>query len=86
MKDKDGGPAFPTEEYKIVRGPHYGSSYDNGHVGLEQKTKHPGMTLRQWYAGKALGAVIEGGATWDGQKISERAFAIADAMIAEGSK
>lgn len=47
-----------------------------------------GMTLRQWYAGKVVsGLVVSDPATnLDPTQLAKFAFAVADAMIAEGSK
>lgn len=48
-----------------------------------------GMTLRDWFAGQALAmcAATHGWPTsGDGPQIAERAYAIADAMLAERSK
>ena len=47
MKSIEGEPAFPN-------GPHGGSiHYEDGHVE-HQYPGSPGMSLRQWYIGKAL--------------------------------
>ena len=56
----------------------------------------PGMTLRQYYAGLAMQGMIASGALtvtgdwhirpFNEQEVSDRAFAMADAMIAEGNK
>ena len=69
----DGGPAFP------VSLPGWG---DNGASG---------MTLRDYFAAKALPAITAGGTTgWAGKSdattLAERAYAIADAMLAERAK
>lgn len=51
-----------------------------------------GMTLRQYYAGQALLGILSGPASREGVPrkewfdIPKEAFALADAMIAEGSK
>jgi hypothetical protein len=44
----------------------------------------PEMTLRDWFAGQALPAVAAKGSST--AKISEDAYKIADAMLAERSK
>lgn len=72
MSKRDGGPAFPDSML-----PNPG----------EWASGAPGMTLRQWYAGQALG-----GLTWwtdeqcTPEAAAKRAFAMADAMIAEDEK
>lgn len=69
----DGGPAFAA----LAIGP-AGDVYHQ-----------PGMTLRDWFAGQALAmcAATHGWPTsGDGPQIAERAYAIADAMLAERSK
>jgi len=64
----DGGPAFPS-----VDGRYAGSLY-------------LGMTLRQWYAGLAMQGYLASGCEQENPefRLSAWAFAIADAMIAEG--
>jgi len=56
----------------------------------------PGMTIRQWYAGLAMQGLLASGALsvkqadhvrpFNEQEVSDQAFAMADAMLAEGSK
>lgn len=79
MSKENGGPAFPNRA----------ESYDNGF------DLSGGMTLRQWYAGKALEGLIARGIDQklaDGRHAiccetrAELAFVYADAMIAEGAK
>lgn len=78
----DGGPAFPTD---TGAGP-YADGFQNG----SDTFHHYGMTLRNYYAAKAMAAVIVlTDATANivpgkAQAIAENAFRIADAMIAAG--
>ena len=71
----DGGPAFPSEQ---------------GHTpeGTWNQTYDPGMSLRDWFAGQTLAALMpdfipgttpHAGAYWD--SIARDAFACADAML-----
>jgi hypothetical protein len=69
----DGGPAFPCEEQIRC----------NGEVC--DISKFTGMTLRDYFAGKAIEALIVRG--WGLENASGKAYEIADAMLkARGSK
>jgi hypothetical protein len=72
----DGGPAFPY----IVRGA-------NGELLAPAE---PGMTLRDWFAGKALAGMAAqkewGGGIECHKWASGHAYAFADAMLAERAK
>ncbi|MGX9694439.1 hypothetical protein ACTJNK_29150 [Achromobacter anxifer] len=71
--DKNGGPAFPVPL-------HPGQSYQ-GHAPCD------GMTLRDYFAAKALPAVVQvcGGDTMHGMRQADyfagRAYELADAML-----
>ena len=68
-KNNDGGPAFPDHP---LEHPNY------WHQG------NPGMSLRDWFAGKALAVVTAAADYTKGPcdaAIAERAYAIADAML-----
>lgn len=73
MTDKyDGGPAFGHAAYSVQ----------------DDFTGHPGMSLRDWYAGMALqgmcaycGTNMLGGHLGTDTEIGVKAFIIADAMI-----
>ena len=69
MSAKAGGPAFPVLP----------------HPETTPEVESEGMTLREWFAGKALGAVIEtlfeDGNT-DPEDIAGCAYNVADAMLA----
>lgn len=79
MKPKidHGGPAFPTDV--II-----------GNVGTRG---HPGMTLRQWYAGEALKGILaaepirrDDNCDMDIARAIAISFKIAEGMVAEGGK
>ena len=67
---KDGGPAFPAEYYK------------DG----ERKVPHKGMTLRDYFAAKAMQGMFAGRLQGtDGYRAME-SYKTADAMLAEKEK
>lgn len=75
---KDGGPAFPEvfTETRYENGEQYSHVYSSG-----------GMTLRDWFAGKALAGFAHNTATpkdlaWFRKYAPEHCFEIADAMLA----
>jgi hypothetical protein len=75
MAQNDGGPAFPQNDL---------SSYGMGPEGCN----NGGMTLRDWFAGQALGVMLQapetaGETTAD---IAQAAYVMADAMIAARDK
>jgi hypothetical protein len=77
-RKNDGGPAFPVPE-KIDQ--------DGGISG----TSHPGMSLRDWFAGQALLAVGMAENMPDERSFAVKAaaswcYACADAMLAEREK
>ena len=77
----NGGPAFPRRKHHAHRNPD--GSVIRGHGG------HPGMSLRDWFAGQALGALLseEGYASLEWPKnIATDAYKIASAMISEREK
>lgn len=63
----DGGPAFPTEQ---------------GHTpeGLWNQTYDPGMTLRDYFAAKAMQGVLSRG-IYSANQASDLAYWYADAML-----
>lgn len=67
----DGGNAFPVREEKVG-----GSTYQNA---------APGITVRDYFAAKALTA-FAGIYQGDLKCAAQKAYAVADAMIAERSK
>lgn len=82
MSKENGGAAFPGKICvgQLQQGNHETPIYE-----------HPaGMTLRQWYAGKALIGYLSGRRKniqeYDAQEMAKKCFEIADAMIEEGNK
>ncbi len=84
MTTENGGPAFPGQQEHIPE-------------GTWNQTWEPGMSLREWYAGKAMtrllemrdvqidlqtGCLSEKWAAW----VATNAFIMADAMILERNK
>lgn len=74
----DGGPAFPHLERNFV-------------LGFTADVPRGGMSLRQWFAGKALAVVANYSITTDeggtrAEQVSAKAYEIADAMLSERSK
>jgi len=68
----DGGPAFPA---LVVEGACDG-------IGSKEGVWHyPGMTLRDYFAAKAMQALIPSGQSIDSMKYAESAYALADAML-----
>jgi hypothetical protein len=68
---KDGGPAFPF------------AATDPSNVAMQAS----GMSLRDWFAGKALAGLASncdeaGLSSWCAAPLADRAYEIADAMIA----
>ncbi len=81
-KVKDGGPAFPTEEFTPY--PHGGGT----------TSRKGGMTLRDWFAGQVLAnfvmdqeslQALRHGAAPDNEWVASFCYAAADAMIAARS-
>lgn len=90
MSGRDGGPAFPRPfswDVETRGGTHMGDR-------PEPHPEQDGMTLRQWYAGKALQALAEVAAQGvyghkenrqaAADELADACFAIADAMIRRG--
>lgn len=67
MSNKNGGPAFPREDYQC--------NGDDGSLGQE------GMSLRDYFAAKAMQALIGRGWVFEGTQVT--AYEIADLMIKE---
>ena len=72
MSAYTGGPAFPEDRYD-----------EETRVG-----QHPGMTLRDWFAGQSLKGIIAGLQCEPGQTVDDliraaaiRAYEVADAML-----
>jgi hypothetical protein len=82
MSDKwevEGGPAFPSTTRKVTD-------------TEESETFYKGMSLRDWFAGKALNGLIafpgmvEGGLTKSPGPVVRIAYEYADAMLKEREK
>lgn len=91
MRDKDGGPAFPscvdgwvpyTEEYKAQMKAH---NIPVNEMGYRKSDEQTGMSLRDWFAGQALSDCGYTG-TGTAKDIARKVYEIADAMIAERNK
>lgn len=73
-----GGPAFPTHRLQ----------WDYGSEERELATKHSGMTLRDYFAAKAMQAqltafwAMETHHGWSHDETAREAYAMADAMLA----
>jgi hypothetical protein len=90
MTKDDGGLVFPSKRAEKVTVKNIdGTTYDTW-----ETVTHPGMTLRDWFAGQALAGIAPAPAEnvalmrkeAGTQSLSEIAYAIADAMIAERNK
>lgn len=82
----DGGPAFPHLEMKpfpISEERWKELNYRGISVPSEVPVIHDGMSLRDWFAGQSIELFST---TLPAQFIAARAYAIADAMIAERAK
>lgn len=67
----DGGPAFPIQ-------------HDDRPGAYEA---HPGMSLRDWFAGQALAGVLaDHTLRGTAKSFAEKAYELADAMLAERAK
>ena len=78
--DNDGGRAFPSDEYNVNFG------HDSGRYEICQQ--HPGMSLRDWFAGQALNgwaAGRNGPATFEidsnPRAVASACYRYADAML-----
>ena len=72
----NGGPAFPCD--RIIQ--------------QEEAHSSPGMTLRDYFAAKAMAAMVSGHFSyyghenyWDRESIADQAYELADAMLAARS-
>lgn len=72
LDKNDGGPAFPMREERTEQ-----ISKD---VQMVTPGEWPGMTLRDYFAAKALPILREG---LSAEYLAQRAYEIADAMLAE---
>lgn len=72
MSKNTGGSAFPQEKVYVTGGQHHQS------LGMQG-----GMTLRDYFAAKAMQGMCAHPDTWglNGYSLAEEAYAIADAML-----
>lgn len=91
MTSKDsGGPAYPFE-YHNQTGSHQPGFFDTGMLSPGASQQFAGMTLRDYFAAKALPGLM--GRSWaplTGEDLVNQwavsAYALADAMLAERAK
>jgi hypothetical protein len=83
----DGGPAFPIKKWtELVLD-------ESGQIEATIKTKnHPGMSLRDWFAGMAMQGLLTG-LNWQPGRVvhsedelASDAYGFADAMLVEREK
>ena len=80
MSEKDGGPAFPVSTRPMENETGY------GHQDGFSTWQHGGMTLRDYFAAKAMQSML-GVIPADGAKaLAVASYAMADAMLAERAK
>jgi hypothetical protein len=65
----DGGSAFPCEQHETLD-------------GSWNQTFDPGMSLRDWFAGKALAGLLADPRTGSPEQYARATYDIADAMLA----
>lgn len=79
----DGGLAFPGTRSQQVGNMSDHTGDPNDDMPTYADVSHPGMTLRDWFAGQALAGLLSTYTTdevaWE--KVSRRAYGLADAMI-----
>ncbi len=83
-EEKDGGPAFPTQHIA-----HYVAVAAGGGPGVNAEPVYedrPGMSLRDWFAGQALGAIMADSMLHPEMDIhmrdvAHKAYVLADAML-----
>ena len=72
---EDGGPACPVST----------SNEAEGHQDGPNTWQHPGMALRDWFAGQFLATYVADGIP-KAEKIALACYEMADAMLAERAK
>src|SRR5574337_1367400 len=72
-KTETGGPAFPQ---------HHGGGASGGFLPWEEGTERAGMTLRDYFAAKAMQGLLAHEGEEEAAICAEIAYAMADAMIA----
>ena len=82
MKD-EGGAAFPRSATSLV----VGKDRLSGAPIVQSDRGAPGMSMRQWYKGRAMQGLLAGNPLKDfPQTIAEASALLADAQIAEDAK
>ena len=81
MSRDDGGPAFPLPEGQVLHNPEHGFVEAEDHARYHES----GMSLRDYFAAKALAPAFPGMSTRDVQYAAEAAYELADAMLAARS-
>lgn len=80
MPKDTGGPAFPRRQHNSIIDRYGNRPTVHGHGG------HPGMTLRDWFAGQALLGFLQDELGNDPEWVAKCCYNQADAMIAERNK
>lgn len=81
MGKDTGGPAFPRRQHNSIRGGDLvHPTRIPGHGG------HPGMTLRDWFAGQALPGYLQDELGNDSEWVAKQCYDQADALIAERNR
>ena len=89
MSQKTGGPAFPVADHQLVH--RIGALAMEGVTDTAERDRlyiaataqaGQGMTLRDYFAAKAMQGILCSGSQWPDQKIAELAYSMADAMLA----
>ena len=84
-KIEDGGPAFPTADSEA-------KANEPGYPTVTVAAANQGMSLRDWFAGQAMTAILPAVAAGNydldgegvlGMQIAKHAYAMADFMITE---
>ena len=74
-EDKTGGPAYPTEVGPL----------ENEHMIQtgDSQWHHPGMSLLDYFAGKALQGICAGGpgSLWTNDLIAKESYSLAESML-----
>jgi hypothetical protein len=75
-----GGPAFPFE-YHNQTSRHQPGFFGTGDISPGASQQFAGMTLRDYFAAKALQGFVSSGGVYDGEFDAKRAYAFADEML-----
>lgn len=75
MNKETGGPAFPCKQKALL------INSEHQYLASEYEIECNGMTLRDYFAAKAMQALLIATKTADGNMIIKDAYNIADAML-----